>query len=154
MIRQSLRSESFGNDLATAAIVALRKQADMLYTAELLEVLRDRQSDFSRGSMAVGLDTLARLAHGMENKDAVREYLQGLVADSQSPLCTAAISALGLSAILSHSRCCRILSDDREDRVARVAKQAAETLEKERTLYPVRWLRLVDCLRAKQSQIR
>ncbi len=155
LIRQSLRSESFGNDLATAAIVALRKQADSAHTAELLEVLRDRQSDFSRGSMAVGLDTLARLAHGMENKDAVREYLQGLVADSQSPLRTAAISALGTLGDPKSLALLQDLSDDREDRVARVAKQAAETLEKERTFVPSEVVEVRQLLRElKQSQIQ
>ncbi len=155
LIRHSLRSESFGNDVAVAAINALRKQADSANTDELLAVIRDRKKDFSQRGMAAALETLATLAHGLDNKDAVREYLHDIVADSQSPARSAAISALGTLGDEKSLALLEDLSEDREDRVARIAKQAAESIEKQRVFVPSEVVEVRGLLRElKQSQAR
>jgi aminopeptidase N len=90
-----LNSESYRNQLAVAAIDAMRSQDDPAYIAPLLETLRKREADFRSRGFAGGLKTLAYLARNEEKKDAVREFLLGYVNHKKESIQVAAIEALG-----------------------------------------------------------
>jgi aminopeptidase N len=90
-----LNSESFRNQLAVAAVEAIRAQDDPAYIAPLMETLRKREAEFPSRGFASGLDTLAYLARNEEKKDAVREFLLGYVNHKRERIQIAAISALG-----------------------------------------------------------
>jgi len=90
-----LNSESFHEELASAAIGAIRAQDDPAFIAPLLETLSKRETDFPSRSYAQGLGALAYLARNEEKKDAVREFLTGHLNDKKKPVQRAAIAGLG-----------------------------------------------------------
>jgi aminopeptidase N len=90
-----LNSESYRNQLAVAAIYAMRSQDDPAYIGPLLETLRKREAAFRSRGFAGGLQTLAWLARNEEKKDAVREFLLGYVNHKRESIQIAAIKALG-----------------------------------------------------------
>jgi aminopeptidase N len=90
-----LKSESYRNTLADAAIGAIRAQDDPSYLEPLRKALEERQADFTSSGFGAGLETLAHLARNQENKDAVREFLLGQVQHRTRRVQLAAIRALG-----------------------------------------------------------
>jgi aminopeptidase N len=90
-----LNSESYRNELAGAAITAIRSQDDPLYIGPLLDNLSKREPAFTSRGFAQGLDTLAWLARNQDNKDAVREFLVARANHKKKSVQLAAISALG-----------------------------------------------------------
>ncbi len=90
-----LRSGSYRNVLADAAIGAIRSQSDAAYVEPLRETLQRREAAFTSGGFARGLNALAFLARNEEKKDGVREFLTGFLASKKPPVQRAAIAALG-----------------------------------------------------------
>lgn len=90
-----LNSESYRNQLAGAAIDAMRSQDDPAYIAPLMETLRKREADFRNRDFAKGLDTLAYLSRNEEKKEAAREFLLGYVNHKNEGIQVAALQALG-----------------------------------------------------------
>lgn len=90
-----LRSQSYENVLADAAINALRSQDDPGCLEPLLQTLREREREFTTGGLSRGFKTLAYLARRQEPKDAVRDYLLGFLGSKNRQLRLGAISALG-----------------------------------------------------------
>ena len=90
-----LNSESYRNELADAAIAAMRSQDDPAYLAPLLDSLSRRESEFTSRGFGQGLSTLAYLARNEEKKDRVREFLTGYVNHKKRAIRLAALSALG-----------------------------------------------------------
>jgi HEAT repeat protein len=90
-----LNSESYRNQLAGAAIEAMRSQDDPAYIAPLMETLRKREADFRSWRFGNNLETLAYLARNEEKKDAVREFLLDYVNHKNESIQVGAIKALG-----------------------------------------------------------
>ena len=90
-----LSSDSYHNELAGAAISALRLQDDPADVSPLLETLRRRASDFTSHGFGQGLDVLAYLARNDEKKVEVREFLTEYINDKRRPIQFAAINGLG-----------------------------------------------------------
>ncbi len=90
-----LNSDSYRNDLAVAAIGAMRLADDPAYLAPLRETLAKREPQFTSRGFAQGLGTLAYLARNEEKKDDVREFLVGYVNHKKLNIQLAAIRALG-----------------------------------------------------------
>jgi aminopeptidase N len=90
-----LNLESYRNQLANAAVEAMRSQDDPAYIAPLLETLRKRETDFRSWGIGGALHTLAYLARNEEKKEAVREFLLGYVNHKRERIQVAAIEALG-----------------------------------------------------------
>ncbi len=90
-----LNAESYRNELANAAINAMRSQDDPSYIAPLQEVLSKRATAFTSWGFAQGLSALAYLARNEEKKEAVRQFLLGYVNHKKRTIQLAAISALG-----------------------------------------------------------
>src|SRR6185295_2904059 len=90
-----LESDSFRNELADAAISAIRLQDDSSLITPLRETLAKKEMNFTSGGFARGLGALAYLARNEEKKDAVREFLTHYVNHKKQTIQTAAITALG-----------------------------------------------------------
>ena len=90
-----LDSDSFRNELAGAAVEAMRSQDDPAYIAPLLDSLPKHEAAYTSRGYARALETLAYLARNEENKDAVREFLIGYVNSPRSTLQLGSINALG-----------------------------------------------------------
>ena len=95
MLLRFLRSESYRNSLADAAIGAMRLQDDPAFIEPLRKTLREREPDFTTGGLARGLETLAYLARNEEEKDGLREFLLNYVNHSKNAVRLASINALG-----------------------------------------------------------
>jgi aminopeptidase N len=94
-LRRFLRSESYRNGLAEAAISGIRSHGDASYIQPLMAVLREREAQFTSGGFARGVETVAYLARHKENKDEEREFLVGLVNHKKQRVQAAVLSALG-----------------------------------------------------------
>jgi aminopeptidase N len=90
-----LDSESFRNELAVAAIDAMRSQDDPAYIAPLLASLTKREGAFTSRGFAQALGTLGYLARNEDQKDAVREFLLTHVNSKKRAVQLASINALG-----------------------------------------------------------
>ncbi len=90
-----LNSESFHEDLAGAAIGAIRAQDDPAYLVPLLQTLAKRENEMPARIFAQGLGTVAYLARNEEKKDGVREFLIGQVNSLKKNTRLRAIEALG-----------------------------------------------------------
>jgi aminopeptidase N len=90
-----LKSDSYRNELANAAIGAMRDQDDPTYISPLVEVLGSRETNFTSFGFARGLGALAYLARNQENKDQVREFLLREVNHKKRAVRVASIDALG-----------------------------------------------------------
>jgi aminopeptidase N len=94
-ILKFLNSDSFRNELADAAVTAIRSQDDPAYLTPLLETLSKRETVFTSRGFASGLGTLAYIARNEQKKDSAREFLVGKVTDKRQRIQLAAIAALG-----------------------------------------------------------
>jgi aminopeptidase N len=90
-----LHSSSFRNELADAAIAAMRAQDDPALIAPLLETLGPGETNFTSGGFGAGLQALGYLARHEEKRDAVREFLVARVNHPKRQVQRAAIAALG-----------------------------------------------------------
>jgi len=90
-----LKSESYRNSLADAAVTAARGQDDATYVAPLLAVLKEREPNFTTPGFGRALSALAWLSRNEEKKDAAREFLLGHLNSPRQQVKIAAINALG-----------------------------------------------------------
>ena len=90
-----LNSESYRNELADAAIAAMRSQDDPAFIAPLMDSLSKRELDFTSRGFGQGLAALAYLARNEEKKERVREFLNGYVNHKKRNIRLTALSALG-----------------------------------------------------------
>ncbi|HWX20383.1 MAG TPA: M1 family aminopeptidase [Candidatus Binatia bacterium] len=90
-----LGSESYRNELADAAISAMRLQDDPSYIQPLQDTLSRKEPDFTSRGYGQGLETLAYLARNEEKRDEVRNFILGKVDHKKQSIQLAAISSLG-----------------------------------------------------------
>jgi aminopeptidase N len=95
LLLKYLNSDSYRNELAVAAIAAVRSQDDPAYIDPLMDTLARREADFTSRGFAQGLQALAYLARNQEKKDSVREFLLARVHHKKRIVQLAALSALG-----------------------------------------------------------
>ena len=90
-----LHTESFRNELADAAIGAMRAQDDPAYIAPLMEALKQPSMAYPNRGLSQGLSAIAYLARNEEKKSVVREFLVSHVNSKRRRLQLTAIAALG-----------------------------------------------------------
>ncbi len=90
-----LRSESFRQMLAVAAIGAIRSLDDPAMIDPLSAALRERESEFTTRGFASGLDALAWIARNEDDRDSVRSLIEDYVNDPNTGRQHAALRALG-----------------------------------------------------------
>src|SRR5439155_435449 len=89
-----LNAPSYRNELADAAIAAMRSQDDPVFIPPVVEALEQREAEFTSRAFAQALGTLAYLARNEEKKDRVREFLVGNLSHRKRTIQLAAINAL------------------------------------------------------------
>ena len=95
VLREFLTSDSYKNVLGDGAVNGLRATGDAKYVEPLLAVLKERESEFTSGGFARGLDTLAQLGRHQQDKTAVREFLVSKVNHKKQRVQVAVLGALG-----------------------------------------------------------
>lgn len=135
-LERFLHTESFGNELAVAAISAIGKQTDPAWTRTLLSVLKRNRADFDARDFGRGLVTLASTAKPLDDRTDVFEFLCEASRHPQTSVQTSALSALGK---LGDDRAIAVVEIFRESldkRVADVAKRAIDDLNRSKPLVP------------------
>jgi aminopeptidase N len=94
-LRKYLRSDSYKNVLADAAINGMRAQGDPQHIPPLMAALRENEARFTSAGFARGVETLAYLARHEKDKEDVREFLLTLVNHKKQRVQLAVLSALG-----------------------------------------------------------
>lgn len=129
VLLKQLRSTSYRNVLADAAIRSMRAQADTAYVEPLLETLEKRAGAFTTSGMSAGLEALAALAKTLSDKAAIREFLSRQTSHSRQAIQVTAISALGT---LEDVRALPLLETfaraSKESRERKAAERAIETI--------------------------
>jgi aminopeptidase N len=90
-----LNSDSFRNELADAAVKAIRSQDDPSYIAPLIDTLSTRGTNFTTRGFASGLAALAYISRNEEKKDQTRQLLVRYINDKRERVQLTAISELG-----------------------------------------------------------
>jgi aminopeptidase N len=145
LIIKYLRSVSYRNQLADAAIRAIRMLDDAQYISPLQRVLAEREQQFTSWGFAQALDTLAHVARNEEDKTQVRNLLADYVNHPKQWIQMGAIRALGT---LGDPKAITIIEtfvvDEPKDRVQRSAKSALEKLQQKKQLVPEEIIQLRD----------
>ena len=90
-----LKSSSYRNELAEAAIAAIRQQDDPFFADPLRRVLANRRESFTSNGFGRGLKALAYITRNEENREREREFLSAYVNDAREATRIAALEALG-----------------------------------------------------------
>lgn len=153
-----LRSESYRNQLALAAISALHTLDDASYIDELMAVLGDCESKCGAWDFIGGLNTLAHIARNEEDRSMVRRFLAGYVNHPKQAIQGGAISALGT---LGDPKAIPIVETfrGREPRnsVGQRAVRALEELRKRKPLVPdevVELRQMLDELKEETEKLK
>jgi len=132
-----LKSESYRNTLASAAVRAIRMLDEPQFIQPLCEALRTQPRDWLRGRFGQALATLAYVARDEEDKAEVRKFLEGYVNHPDRSVRVGAISALGtlgdpkaMAVIQTFAR------DQPRDNVERAARDALAELQEQKKLVP------------------
>ncbi len=123
-----LGSESFENELASAAISAMGRQNDPVYAAPLMKVMQNRGGEFSSRVIARSIGTLAKLCKKTDMESDCFDYIASQLEHPKTAVQTAVIAALG---DLGDRRASVILdayTDSSNDRIKRAAERAIENL--------------------------
>jgi aminopeptidase N len=94
-LMEYLRSSSYGQVLAEAAMEAIRGQHHPAYLEALLETLKGREREFTTSGFAGGLEVLATIAADEDDKTVYREFLLGRLDHPKRSVQMGAIGALG-----------------------------------------------------------
>jgi aminopeptidase N len=94
LVSKYLRSTSYRNELAEAAVRAIRRLDDPFYIDDLMVMLAAGDQPTTR-SLVWGLSALARIADQLDDRTEVREFLAGFVNHPNEDIASSAINALG-----------------------------------------------------------
>lgn len=131
-----LKSKSFGNELAVAAIAAIRQQNDASYEDALLSTLKDDEKLFSARDFGRGMETLAHVSKLQDDKDDAREFLMGYINHPKATVRVAAIGALGTLGDPKAIPILEAFSSSSEERIDRAADQALSKLRESKPTAP------------------
>ncbi len=158
LLLKYLKSESFRNELATAAIEAIHMLDEPFFIVPLQRVLDEREMDFRSWYFTRGLDTLAHISRNEDDKTKVRNFLAGYVNHPKNRIQAGAIGALG---ILGDPKAIPIIetfsSDEPDDNIERSAERALKQLRQQKQLVPDEIVRLretVDEFRKETEKIK
>jgi aminopeptidase N len=153
-----LKTKSYRNSLASAAIEVIRKQGDSFFIEPLERTLAENEKEFTSRGFARALDTLAHVSRDEENRTKVRKFLTGYVNHPKKTIQSGAIRALGT---LGDPKAIAVVEtfsgDDPSDRTQRTAKDALRALREKKQLVPDEIVRLretVDKLDKETEKLR
>ncbi len=158
IISKYLQSTSYRNELADAAVGAIRTLNDPACIPELMQTLRGREQQFQSWDFARGLGTLARIACDQEDRTQVREFIAGYVSHPRQVIRRGAIGALGT---LGDPKAIPIVEtfcgSEPHDPIQRSAKQAMDRLQEKKPLVPdevIELRKVVDELKKETDKLR
>jgi aminopeptidase N len=158
LLLKYLQSVSFRNELATAAIEAIRMQDEPLFIVPLQRVLDEREMDFRSWSFTRGLNALAHISRNEDDKTKVRNFLAGYVNHPKDRIQAGAIGALGT---LGDPKAIPIvetfISGEPDDYIERSAERALKQLRERKPLVPDEIVRLretVDEFRKETDKLK
>ena len=131
-----LASDSFRNELAGAAIAAIRQQDDDVFHPELLKTLGSREQVFRSRDFGRALETLAYTARNLTDKSETREFLAKYLNHPKTVVSASAATALGL---LGDAKAIAVLdafSDSSDVRIKRASDQAISKLREMKPTAP------------------
>ena len=132
-----LNVQSFRNEIADAAIVAMGRQDDPWYAKKILTAIREHESAYYGRSMASALRTVARLSRNKKNKSKIRLLLKEFVNHPKEATRLAAIRAFGELGDMKAERLLEPLADaDLSQRVKQAAEGALKRLRDETPSVP------------------
>jgi aminopeptidase N len=158
LLLKYLKSMSFRNELATAAIEAIRTLDEPFFIEPLQRVLDEREMDFRSWSFTRGLSTLAHISRNEDDKTKVRNFLAGYVNHPKDRIQAGAIGALGT---LGDPKAIPIIetfsNDEPDDNIERSAERALKQLREHKPLVPDEIVRLretVDEFRKETDKLK
>ena len=158
LLLKYLQSVSFRNELATAAIEAIRMLDEPFFIVPLQRVLDEREMDFRSWSFTRGLNALAHISRNEDDKTKVRNFLAGYVNHPKNRIQAGAIGALGT---LGDPRAIPIIetfsNDEPDDNIERSAERALKELRQRKQLVPDEIVRLretVDEFRKETDKLK
>ena len=153
-----LKSSSYRNRLADAAVRAIRASADPYFIDDLIKALKSRQEHFTSTGFSSGLSALAYVSSNEEDKTQVRKFLLGYVNHPRRTIQAGAIRALG---ILGDPKAIAVIEtfagDDGGDHIQRTAERALEELSRQKELVPREvWelRKVVDELKKSNEEVK
>ena len=153
-----LNEDSFRNEIADAAINAMRTRDDPWYAKKIANALKQRESAFSGRSMSAALTTFARLSRHKKNKANARALLAEYLNHPKESVRLAAIRAFGELGDLRAVAVLEPLADaDLSDRIQAAAEGALRKIREAPPPVPgeVRDLRQrLDALEDDYEQLR
>jgi len=136
-ILDALRSDSFRQEVAEAAMDAIAASQDETLLAPLVRLIQAEPERFPSRVLATALGTAGRLGSLRDDKTAVREFLEGWLHDARPPVRLAAISALGdLGDRRAEAVLAGYASHGPSDRIGQAAGKALEALRGRQPLVP------------------
>jgi aminopeptidase N len=137
LIVRYLKSESYRNCLASAAVGAIRMLDEPQFIKPLGKELKAQNGDWPRWRFSEALDTLAYIARNEEERTDVRELLAGYVNHPDRNIRAGAIRALGTLGDPKAIGIVRTFARDLpRDSVERAAKDALAKLQEQKKLVP------------------
>ncbi|OHB60224.1 MAG: hypothetical protein A2168_00665 [Planctomycetes bacterium RBG_13_50_24] len=158
LLLKYLQSVSFRNELATAAIEAIRMLNEPFFIVPLQRVLDEREMDFRSWDFTRGLNALAHISRNEDDKTKVCNFLAGYVNHPKDSIQAGAIGALGT---LGDPRAIPIVetfsSDEPDNNIERAAEKALKELRQHKQLVPDEIVRLretVDEFRKETDKLK
>lgn len=137
IIEDALAEDSFGNQIADAAVSAIRTMDDPFFIGILQKNLTQRRKTFAKGNFGGALETLAHISRNEKNKTKLRKFLTGFVNDKNRRTKAAAIGALGT---LGDPKAIPVIQtfegDNSRDRIQRAATSALRKLREQKPMVP------------------
>ncbi|HEY6565272.1 MAG TPA: HEAT repeat domain-containing protein, partial [Pirellulaceae bacterium] len=127
--RDLLDRSSFREEIAVAAVDAMRRQDDPSQIRTLKRLIQRREADFETRDFAALLETCAQLARRDDDKSAVREMLLGYLEHPRDMIKGGALRALGTLRDRSAAEAIRSFTKSGNDRLAYAAEQSLRDLE-------------------------
>jgi len=132
----ALQTKSFRNELAVAAISAIRQQNDPSYAASLMKVLTEDERHFTSGDFGRGLETLGYVAKSLKKKDSVRDFLLKYINHPMTRIRSGAMDALGNLGDATVISVLESFVSSNDVAVARTAKRALDQLRESKPSVP------------------
>ena len=137
-----LQSNSFRNELAVAAISAIKQQNDASFKEPLMKVLTQNESRFSSRDFAQGLETLGLISKSLKKKDEVRDFLLKYIHHPMSRIRNSTMIALGSLGDATVVSILESFIDTGDVGVSKVAQRAIDALRETKPTVPAELVEL------------
>jgi aminopeptidase N len=131
-----LGTDSFRNELAVAAMSAIRQLDDDTLQPAVFDALRQNASQFRTRDYGRGLETLAHTSRRQKDRSEVREFLAKHLDHPKVSVQAAAIQALGILGDPKAITGLESLSQSENERISRPAQQAVSKLREAKPTTP------------------